>query len=78
MSTETVKVCNHIDTFTGRPSKCYGRAFRITASSTGKGSYGAHVRTHNANDAIYELAADPKYREEHPNSPMVKKWISEH
>ena len=75
MSTETVKVCNHIDIGNGRHCN---RVFRITASSTDSGSYGAHIRTHKANDAIYELAADPKYREEHPNSPMVKKWISEH
>ena len=75
MSTETVKACNHIDIGNGKPCN---RVFRITASSTERGSYGAHIRTHIANDSIYELAADPKYREEHPNSPMVKKWISEH
>ena len=78
MSQTTVMVCDHIDTFTGRPSKCYGRPFRITASSTDRGSYEAHVRTHKANDKIYELADDPKYREEHSTSPMVKKWVSDH
>ena len=73
-----VMVCDHVDTFTGRPSKCSGRPFQITASSTDRGSYGAHVRTHNANDAIYELADDPKYREEHSTAIMVKKWVSDH
>ena len=75
MSTETVKVCNHIDIGNGKPCN---RVFRITTSSTDRGSYGAHIRTHNANDAIYELAADPKYREEHSRAIMVKKWIREH
>ena len=75
MSTETVKVCNHIDIGNGRHCN---KVFRITASPTERGSYGAHIRTHNANDVIYKLAAGPKYREEHPNAVMVKKWISEH
>ena len=78
VSQATVMVCDHIDTFTGRPSKCSGRPFQITASSTDRGSYGSHVRTHNANDKIYKLADDPKYREEHSNAPMVKKWIRDH
>ena len=78
VSQATVMACDHIDTFDGRPSKCYGRPFRITASSTGRGSYEVHVRTHNANDTIYKSADDPKYREEHPNAPMVKKWIRDH
>ena len=75
MSTETVKRCNHIDIGNGRHCN---RVFRITASSTDSGSYGAHIRTHKANDAIYELAADPKYREKHSRAIMVKKWIREH
>ena len=79
VSKATVMVCLHIDTFTGRPSKCYGRAFQITVSSTiDKDSYEAHVRTHNANDEIYKLADDLKYREEHPTTPMVRKWIRDH
>ena len=78
VSQATVMVCYHVDTFTGRPSKCSGRPFQITASSTDRGSYGSHVRTHNANDKIYKLADDPKYREEHSNAIMVKKWIRDH
>ena len=79
VSQATVMICDHIDTFTGRPSKCYGRAFQITVSSTiDKDSYEAHVRTHKANDKIYELADDPKYREEHSTAIMVKKWVSDH
>ena len=75
MSTETVKVCNHIDIGNGRHCN---RVFRITASSTDRGSYETHIRAHKSNDAIYELAAGPKYREEHSTAPMVKKWIREH
>ena len=67
MITETVKICPH----------CH-KPFQITASAKDRGSLESHLSTVKANETIYKKAQDPKYREEHPNSPMVRKWISEH
>jgi hypothetical protein len=50
----------------------------MTVSVKDRGSLERHLLTVKANETIYKKAQDPKYREEHPNAPMVKKWINEH
>ena len=54
------------------------KPFRMTVSVKDRGSLERHLLTVKANETIYKKAQDPKYREEHPNAPMVKKWINEH
>ena len=59
--------------------KCWhcGNIFR-NGNSQKSGSLESHLARVKANKTIYRKASNRKYRQEHPNAPMVKKWINEH